>query len=160
MEGSKEVEILTWIQNNRPGIVEDLGDRLEISHQSGECSTLWKRTGNQYLPQLTRLGDCYTQYDGIDLFSSTFKLASTYHPQQADGVQLTFTLDQIAREAKANNCGFPLGSVPFMYQAGIGYYAVAADSPTVYEWDMESGELSDEFESLEAILTEWISAIG
>ena len=153
------MDILSWIQQNRPGRVHDFGDRVEVAHQSGEHSTLWKRQDGDYPAPLNGLLDCYKVYDGIDLFSSTFKIASILKPQQVDGVHITFTLQSLASETSAKNCMFPSGSVPFMYQAGIGYYAVQAPLGKIYEWDAETGEISDEFDSFESIINEWIDAV-
>jgi hypothetical protein len=152
--------ILEWILAQRPGTVQDCGDRLEVKHESGEYSTLWKQVGHKYPGLLGTVSDCYSAYDGIDLFSSTFKLASVIEPQRVDNVKLTFTLAELDDEVKAKCCSFPVGAVPFMYQAGIGYYAVAPASGSIYEWDIEDRQLSDKFDTIESILSEWISAIG
>lgn len=154
------MDILSWIQKNHPGAVQDIGDRLEVVHESGEHTTLWKRRGVERLSPMEELLDCYRTYDGMDLFSSTFKIASLVHPKTVDEVRITFTLQSLAWETKETNCVFPHDSVPFMYQAGTGYYAVDATSGTIYEWDIESGEISDEFDSLEAILNEWAEAVA
>ncbi len=154
------MELLTWIMTNRPGDLIDIGDRIEIEHKSGEHSTLWRRTTGPGGWCEPCLGDAFLKYDGIDLFSSTFKLASTNTPRLVDDVKLVFTFQQIDVKARQLRCLFPAGSVPFMYQAGIGYYACNPTSNSIYEWDTETQAISGMFASLEDILDEWISAVS
>ena len=85
--------LLDWLLESRPGSVSEMEDRIEISHDSGEHSTLWKRSESADASgALTTLGDIYTNYDGADLFSSTFKIASVNQPKSKNGVTITFDL--------------------------------------------------------------------
>ena len=47
-----------------------------------------------------------------------------------------------------------------MYQAGIGVYAIGKQTGKIYEWDDQLGELTDEFDNIEDVLTEWVKAVG
>jgi hypothetical protein len=152
------MDILDWINRNRPGKTQNLPDRVEIAHESGEHSTLWKRSDNTDLSRLRKLGTVYLQFDGLDLFSSTFKFASVLVPRVKNDVTVIFTLEQLEREVASIGFQFPELSVPFLYQAGIGYCAVDVASGRIYEYDVETG-LSDEYESLEELLNEWLAAI-
>ncbi|MDM4015941.1 hypothetical protein [Roseiconus lacunae] len=148
-----------WIERSRPGSVEEFVDRIEIAHECGEHSTLWKSTTDGRSHVGGQLGNTYLDYDGIDLFSSTFKFASTVDPKLRAGVKMTFTLKQLQNEVGDVGCNFPESSIPFLYQSGIGFYAVDVVSGRLYECDADSGELSDEYESLEALLDDWIIAV-
>jgi len=46
-----------------------------------------------------------------------------------------------------------------MYQAGIGIYALGLESKLIYEWDTEEKMITGNYESLEEIFLEWLSAI-
>jgi|LakMenEpi03Aug12_release.lakeMendotaPanAssembly.Ray.scaffolds.fasta_scaffold130690_5 hypothetical protein len=152
------MDFLDWINRNRPGKTQDLPDRIEIAHESGEHSTLWKRSDNSDFARLRKLGTVYMQFDGLDLFSSTFKFASVLIPRVKNDVMVIFTLEQFESEVASVGCHFPELSVPFLYQAGIGYCAVDIASGRIYEYDAETGQ-SDEYESLEELLDEWLAAI-
>jgi len=152
------MDILDWINRNRPGKTQDLPDRIEIAHESGEHSTLWKRNDSTDFSRLRKLGTVYMQFDGLDLFSSTFKFASVLIPRVKNNVMVIFTLEQIEIEVASVGCHFPELSVPFLYQGGIGYCPVDIASGRIYEHDAETGQ-SDEYESLEELLDEWLAAI-
>ncbi|MCO8125240.1 hypothetical protein NHH03_26115 [Stieleria sp. TO1_6] len=154
------MDILRWIRQKLPGVIEELEDRLEITHESGEQSTLWKRTGNSGFDSLQVLGTIYTDFDGLDVFSSTFKFASAEMAKSKNGVDMTFSLALLKQEVSQLGCDFPSASIPFMYQAGIGYGAVDVQTGVIYECDVDSGERSDEYNSLEELMDEWLAAIS
>jgi hypothetical protein len=156
------MKLLDWIKTNRPGNVYEYDDRFEIEHQSGEYSTLFKNTG-AYADRMNSyraLCDAYTSFDGADLFSSTFKIASISRPKSVEGVELVDSLSRFQAWVKQLNPAFPEKVVPFMYQAGIGVYAVGEESGKIYEWDDEQGALTDEFDSLDQVLAEWLDAVS
>jgi len=153
------MKILNWLLTKQPGQVNEYSDRFEISHDSGEHSTLWKKVSNIVPEYLVGLGDIYTEYDGMDLFSSTFKVSSNTSAKSAEGVEIVENIEQFNEYVATMNPVFPEESIPFMYQAGIGIYAVGKKSGRIYEWDTESSELSDEYENLETIFEEWLDAI-
>ncbi len=153
------MKILNWLLTKQPGQVNEYSDRFEISHDSGEHSTLWKKVSSKVPEYLVGLGDIYTKYDGMDLFSSTFKISSNTSAKSAEGVEIVENIEKFNEYVATINPIFPEDSIPFMYQAGIGIYAVGKKSGRIYEWDTESAELSDEFENLEAIFEEWLDAI-
>jgi hypothetical protein len=55
---------------------------------------------------------------------------------------------------------FPENSIPFMYQAGIGFYAVGIKSGKIYEWDTEGSQLTAEYPCIYDILNEWVDAVS
>lgn len=152
------MDLLEWITTNRPGTLTEHSDRIEIAHECGEHSTLWLSQSQQY-PIALREVKVFDSYDGADLFSSTFKIASIKEPKFRGGVQLTFTLNDIADELSAANASLPEAATPFMIQQGIGIYSVGHTSRVVYEWDTELGELTEEFPSVVAVLDQWLQAI-
>lgn len=154
------MDILEWIKKNRPGKIEQLDDRIEISHDAGDYSTVWLNTQYVIGENTKKIDDLYHLYDGMDLFSSTFKVASLEAPKSKHNVVLVQNLIQIAEDLKTLRPEFPEESVPFMYQAGIGFYAVGIKSGKVYEWDEEENELSDEYESVQEIFDEWLKAMA
>jgi len=154
------MDILKWIEQNRPGSIQDMGDRIEIAHNSGEHSTLWKRVDDSCPVVLEKLGQVYSGFDGLDLFSSTFKFAATDSPRAKNGVTLVFTLDQLQQEVTSKGCNFLYDAVPFMYQAGIGYGALNVQTGEIYECESEGGEPSDKYSSLEELMDDWLAAVG
>lgn len=153
------MDLLQWIKTNRPGSATEYSDRIEIAHDCGEHSTLWLRASSP-CPEALRTTKVFDRYDGADLFSSTFKVASIREPKFRDGVQLTFTLAEIASEFSAVRPSLPELSTPFMLQQGIGIYSVGNASGTIYEWDTELNELTDNFPSVVDVLVQWLEAIG
>ncbi|HIF9420120.1 TPA: SMI1/KNR4 family protein [Photobacterium damselae] len=155
------MKILDWIKVNRVGHIFDYEDRFEIEHQSGEYSILFKNIAvDVFLIELPEcLTDIYTNFDGADLFSSTFKIAALNSPKNIEGINLVDSLSEFKVWCEKLNPRFPEATIPFMYQAGIGIYAVGKESGKIYEWDEELEAISDEFDSLEQIFTEWLEAI-
>jgi hypothetical protein len=154
------IDIIKWIQAKRPGRVERLGDRIEITHDTGEHSTIWVNTLQSRGADLEHLSDIYHLYDGMDLFSSTFKIAAINEPKGKSSVVLVQSLAQFAADVKSANPCFPEPAIPFMHQAGIGFYAVGTKSGKIYEWDMEEQRLSAEYANVFDILNEWLKAMS
>jgi hypothetical protein len=154
------VDILGWIIRCRPGHVQDMADRIEIFHDSGEHSTLWKRLDASCPKALERLGPVYSKFDGMDLFSSTFKIASSNSPKRKNGVTMVFSLGQLQQEVSSTGCDFPSDSVPFMYQAGIGYGALEVTTGAVFECESDGGKPSDKYNSLEELMNDWLAAVS
>ncbi len=154
------MDILDWIMQKRPGSIQDLGDHIEISHESGEYSTLWKRVNDTCPASLHILGPIYSSYNGMDLFSSTFKIAASDSPKGKNGVAIVFSLGELREEVSAIGCEFPKNSVPFLYQAGIGYGAVDVDTGAIYECDTDGGAVCDEYASIADLMDDWLAAIS
>ena len=154
------MDILKWIKLNRPGKIEQLEDRIEIAHKTGEHSTVWLNNLKEKRDDIKNLGDMYNKYDGMDLFSSTFKVAALDTPKSKNDVLIVQNLHQVAEDLYSLHPKFPEESVPFMYQAGIGFYAVGIKSGKIYEWDEEENELSGEYESVQEILDEWAKVMA
>lgn len=153
-------DILDWINDNRSGNITETCERIEIAHHSGEYSTLWKRKGVVVPDELFSFTELYDKYDGIDLFSSTFKIASINDIKSKNNVNIVFNLASLKTEIEKLRIVFPEFSTPFMYQSGIGYYAYAANTGTIFEWDDEANVISAEYHSLTEVLDEWLAAIS
>lgn len=153
------MELLNWIISRRPGRIIEFDDRFEVEHNSGEHSTLFKnRSENGPLP-LEKLGDVFTQYSGVDLFSSTFKLVSLENGKSVSGVELVESLKSFLTYVSKQSPKLPEKSIPFMYQAGIGFYVVGEKTGLIYEWDEEVGEVTGKYRTLEEIFDEWLDAV-
>jgi hypothetical protein len=153
------MDLLQWIMTNRPGTMKEHPDRIEIDHDCGEHSTLWLTTG-QLCPEALKNTEVFDRYDGADLFSSTFKIASIKEPKFRGEVQLTFTLAEIGSEFSGIRASLPEPTTPFMLQQGIGIYAVGNVSGNIYEWDTELNKLTDNFPRVVDVLAQWLEAIG
>lgn len=154
------MDILEWIKKNRPGKIEEFKDRIEIAHNTGDYSTLWLNNQTVQNGMLIKINELYCKYDGMDLFSSTFKVAALYTSKSKNNVVLVHNLQQIAEECNSLQPEFPEDSIPFMHQAGIGFYAVGIKSGKIYEWDEEENELSGEYKSIQEVFDEWVKAIS
>lgn len=153
------MDLLGWLKHAVGGKQVQVDDRIDVLHDTGSVSTLWLRSPESKVPApLKGLGGVYEAFDGADLFSSTFKIASLSAPRMRGSVPITPTLEQIAEMAVSDGCRFPPGAVPFMMQAGIGFYAVDEQLPKIYEWDTEYEELAGEYEDVSAIFDEWLEA--
>lgn len=154
------MDILEWIRLKRPGQVVEIDDRIEITHESGEHSTIWRRSGDSPDSPLAGLSFLYGKYDGMDLFSSTFKVAGLSGAKETGGVVIAPSLRELAEDVGTTNAEFPEEAIPFMYQAGIGFYALGVRTGNVYEWDEEDNEVSSDYASVTALLDEWLEAVG
>lgn len=153
------MNIMDWISINRPGKIIELRDRYEISHDSGEWSTLFKNISKRPPECLLSLGDIYTVYDGIDLFSSTFKIAAIETSKNVEDVELVGSLNDLKSYLSILKSNFPEEAIPFMYQAGIGVYAIGITTGRIYEWDTEESKVSGKYTEIEQIFYEWLRAI-
>lgn len=153
------MSLLDWIKLNRPGVITEYPDRIEIEHEKGDHSTLWLNRGSRVPAELEPLG-LYHDYDGMDLFSSTFKIAALAESKGKNGVEIVFNLNQLGAELSSHGAKLPEPSIAFMYQQGIGFYSISkSDSNRIFEWDSEMEDLSDEFVSFLDILNEWKEAV-
>ena len=154
------MNVIDWILAKRPGELYEYDDRFEISHESGEHSTIWKDKSTGDSDELTNLGEIYAKYDGMDLFSSTFKISAKKSAKSVEGVELVDSIEEFGKYVSTMTPVFPEKSIPFMYQAGIGVYAVGVRSGRIYEWDTEELELSGEYGSLVEIFEECLDAVA
>ncbi len=154
------MNIINWILAKRPGKVDEYGDRYEISHDSGEFSTIFKNINSESGKWLKTLGDTYLKYDGMDLFSSTFKLSSMQSAKTVESVELVDSLRDLSKYVSTVGAKFPEDVIPFMYQAGIGIYALGKNSGRIYEWDIEELTVTGEYSTLEDIFEEWLDAVA
>ncbi len=151
--------LIKWLLSHRHGEIQEFDDRIEIRHDSGEYSTLFKSHSNSCFKELDSLGDIYTDYDGADLFSSTFKNSSCISDKYVDDVALIESINSLSTYSTSIDAVFPEKVIPFMYQAGIGIYALGLDSKLIYEWDQEENAITESYISLEQIFEEWLSAV-
>jgi hypothetical protein len=150
--------MLSWIRARAPGVEKDIDGELRVEHADRSVSSLWYRDRLQPVPEaLQRLGSIYDLFDGADLFSSTFKIASAVIPRVRGGVAIVPTLDSLSVMAHAEGVAFPSAYTVFMYQAGIGFYAVSQHGG-VYEWDTETGEISGQYDNVLEVFDEWFNA--
>lgn len=149
------MDVLHWVQAKRPGTITETLDRIEIAHATGERSTIW--IAGQSAPNFCVGGGFYSRYDGADLFSSTFKIASSMRRERA-GVPLVFSLEEFLVESRHLGVEFPHGTRPFMYQSGIGHYAVDGNG-CIHEWDTEIGGITATYPSIIDVLDEWLAAL-
>ena len=154
------MQILDWVLAKHPGKVDEYSDRYEISHESGRHSTMFKNISRNIIPGLDALGDAYVKYDGMDLFSSAFKLSSMHSSKFIEGVKLIESIHEFAKYVATVKPAFPEQTIPFMYQSGIAIYAVGKYSGRIFEWDIEGLALTTEFENLIDIFEEWSEAVA
>jgi hypothetical protein len=153
------MNITNWLLAKRPGRIVTVDEHVEITHNNGDRSTLWLQMESLMSWMQGEVRDFYSMYDGADLFSSTFKIAAISEKKKLGAVNVVFTLDEIQRELDVYNCTIPENASAFMYQAGIGIYSASHTSSRIYEFDTETGEVT-QFESLISILEDWVDAIG
>lgn len=153
------MKFLDWILEYCPGALSELENRFEIEHKSGDFSTVFKGTSEQDVGSLAGLGDVYVDYDGADLFSSTFKVCSVRSAQEKNGVKLVESLASLEAYASEVHASFPEEAIPFMSQAGIGIYALGIHSGRIYEWDSEEQAITGAFGDLPEIFKEWLAAV-
>lgn len=82
----------------------------------------------------------YGEFDGMTLFSSTFKVAAIEAPRALGGVPVVPSLKQLNSYAREDGAQFPEDVLPFMMQAGRGFYGVDPGG-SVYLWDQDDSEV-------------------
>ena len=130
-----------------------------IRHHCGERSTLWVNDNVTTPEVLLPFGDVYSRYNGMDLFTGTFKLFAIDEAKYSGDVPIVGTLDDLQKEVTGLTISFPDSALPFMYEAGIGYYAAGRSSGTIYKWDADEHKLTGEYSSLYCIFDEWLKAV-
>lgn len=150
--------LLDWLRHRAPGAEEVIADELRIRHGRRGVSSLWYRSDPIIVPPALRPLQLYETFDGADLFSSTFKVASIASGRVRGDVEIVPSLASLEADALREGAEIPTGATPFMVQAGIGIYSVAP-SGRIYEWDSELGEISGEYGDVLAILDEWWGAM-
>ncbi len=153
------METLPWLLEKLPGEIEHKANRIMIRHHCGERSTLWVNDNVTTPEALLLLGDVYSRYNGMDLFTSTFKLFAIDGPTYSGDVPIVGSLDELKNEITGLTISFPESAVPFMYEAGIGYYAADRSRGTIYKWDACEHRLTSEYSGLDCIFEEWLKAV-
>jgi hypothetical protein len=149
-----------WIDQNKPGQVTLDKDFVEILHEDDDTSILWLNKDQQCPAILLGLGEIFEIYDGIDLFSSTFKIASIETPKIEQNVKITFTLKEIEDEFLQFKATPPEQSTPFMRQAGIGIYLYGNLTEKIYLWDTELLRFTSKYENIYSIFDKWLSDVS
>jgi len=152
------VDFVNYLLSKAPGTIADLDNEVRISHSSGKVSVLWKNRGIPVPSDLDQLKDFYSSYLGASLFSSVFKICSISDNLKRGDVKVVFSIATLQQVILDERVRFPSDSIPFMTQAGIGYYALGPDG-TIHEWDTEEAALTGRFDGLCQIVDEWAMAI-
>jgi hypothetical protein len=153
------MDLALWAEKADPGPREDAVDHINIHHGALGTSSLWHRAPSTALPPAIHGLGVYETWDGADLFSSAFKLASVEGPRSVRGVSIVPGLAELGAEAERVGWQLPRGGVPFMIGSGQWLYA-ALPSGRVLEFDLERAEPGDEFDGLEPVLQEWLNNVA
>jgi len=144
------------------GELKDCGDYFQIDHIDQSVSLLWKnQSSNTKIDGCDGdLEDVYLAYDGCDLFSSGFKIASQAIIKKIGDVEIIPTLLELKDIQIAEKVVFPSDTIPFMLEMGNWLYGYSKQRKTYYKWDIEYHELGQEYHSLEEIFLDWKEAIN
>ena len=153
------MDLARWVEQAAPGSQEDGEDYITIKHGNLGTSSLWRRAPSTALPPAIEALGYYEIWDGADLFSSAFKLASVAGPRSHGGVVIVPGLADLEAEAASVEWRLPRGAVPFMVGSGQWLYA-ATQTGAVLEFDLEQGEPGTDFEGLEQVLREWLRNVA
>lgn len=151
------MQILDWLQDRKLSGLARHHDRVEVDHSTGDHSTLWFSTPALQTPtELLCLGDLYTSFDGGDLFSSTFKIASVRGNKFRGTVAITPTLQEFANEVGAQ---FDQPATVFMLEACGWFYAVSHTTGCILSWDSEFAERGPSFDTVFEVFDAWLEAV-
>jgi hypothetical protein len=154
------VSIFEWALDQFPGTVDRFEDRLEISHGMGDTSTFWLNPDPSLIPaELQALKhDIYEQFDGVDLFSSAFKICSLGATRYLGEVPIVGTLEKMKRIARDEGVSYP-DFVPFMDGSGQWIYGINSTG-LILVWDREyERPTSFTYKDIYEVLAEWKEAI-
>ena len=111
------------------------------------------------VPESLRRLEIYDQFDGAVLFSSTFYIASLEIAKEFKGSPATYSLKELGEVAVEDGSKFPDGSIPFMVNTGIGYYALAPTG-VILRWDVEFEEHKEYLHAVEQIIEAFPGWLG
>jgi hypothetical protein len=155
-----EPELVRYLASIVPGEIRQLEDRYQINHSNGDVSTLWlKPDGTEAPSSLQSLQLIFDEFDGADLLSSTFKIASLNASRALNGVQITPTLAELADLAVNERLLARRDCVPFMTEAGIWIYLFDPTSHVIRKWNLEDHEECDSYPSIRSIVEEWVRVV-
>jgi hypothetical protein len=152
------MSFVEWLLNERTIAKVEEDEMLILSHENDCRSSLWHQ--KEPLPDWIK-GDLryfYSKFDGGSLFDSTFIIAALSVPKSINSVGVVFSQSEIGRELAGYDFELPEPSVAFMYQAGIGIYAVGQRSGLIYECDTETGDV-ETHDNLRPIFEQWWEAV-
>ena len=156
-----EPDFIRSLSDLVPGVVSHLVDRYQIQHSNGDVSTIWLRTEESFVPsELAGLDGFYRFFDGADLLSSTFKIASTKASRRLNGVEITPTLSELLELLQGKLPGNLQDCIPFMTEAGVWIYLFDPNTSIIRKWNLEDGEECDSYLSLNAVIEEWVDVVG
>lgn len=155
-----EPEFVRYLANIVPGAILQMGDRYQINHSNSDVSTLWIRQEELTVPsQLHGLETIYSIFDGADLFSSTFKIASIRDSKTLNGVEITPSLAELASMAAAEPSLAGVALTPFMSEAGVWLYLFDPYSNVIHKWNLEEHEECDSYSSINDVIEEWVRVV-
>jgi len=154
-----EPEFIRYIASVVPGEIHKHEDRYQIEHSNGDVSTIWLKPAGVITPASLHQLCIFDEFDGADLFSSTFKIASTGISRCLNSVEITPTFAELDAIMGSEPLLSSTEVVPFMSEAGIWIYLLEPASSTIRKWNIEDHEECDSYPSLKAIIEEWVSVI-
>jgi len=155
-----EPEFVRYLASVVPGTIRRLEDRYQIDHTNGDISTLWLKEKTVIAPvSLQNLHLIFDEFDGADLFSSTFKVASLNTSRALNGVEITPTLTELSNLVNTEPSLVSQRGVPFMAEAGIWLYLFDPASLMIHKWNIEDHEACDSYASIQSIVEEWVKVV-
>lgn len=146
-----------WIASMKTGHKKQTDSCIVIDHEDGDTSHFYiKRHTSQnleWVPESIKL--LYEEFDGMDLFSSTFKICSLKEPIVIGGVTIITSISEL--EERMSNIKFPEPALPFMKETGNWIYAASLNSNWIYSFDIEYGSI-DKHRSFYEIIDNWLTA--
>lgn len=143
-----------------PGEVSHGKESCQVLHNSGDVSTLWlKNPEFSGEPRLARISEFFSDFDGADLFSSTFKVASLFGDRVVNGNSIVGSFEDLRLLARKEHALSDEALIPFMTEAGVWLYLFDPVSSCIRKWDLEYHEECDSYATLESIIEEWFSAV-
>lgn len=151
------MEFIDWIISKKSGAKRETDEYIQIIHDDGNFSHFYYKTElSKKFDMIPRsIKFLYREFDGIDLFSSTFKVCSIERPVIISKVTILSSLSTL-RE-KMTEIKFPEPSVSFLNETGNWIYAASTKSDNIYSFDVEYGDIGV-YNSVYEIIENWINA--
>lgn len=148
------VQFIKWFLETAPGSKEEFPEFIFVEHKDGDGSHLFRRTEKypiENLPAMIR--PLYEQFNGMDLFDSTFQIASLTNDVYLKDEKVIDSIPTL-QETFAD-VQFPEPVLPFMMEGTSWLYAVASDNSKIYCYDFEY-DVIDTYDDFEEIITGWL----
>lgn len=146
-----------WILSKKYGTKKVTPECTQLLHENGETSHFYTResTAQNKIELPESINFLFENFDGIDLFSSTFKICSNKNPVSINGVDLISPISEMAY--RMSEVDFPEPAIPFMNETGNWIYAASLKSNCIYSFDIEYGDI-EKHDSVYEIIENWINA--